>query len=533
VHRSALAVLAAASLVLVFASSAVAASTITSDAKRARKGLAAAEKARWLKGDDAIVYRAALDRAVASVKQLPKLRRDVVAAQVNEVARQSGSYTSPRALALFSMLDTNLDYLETHVLPSGKVDINGDDGTVYRWFAQRGFQFHPLADFGALNAAVTGVDATQTQQLANALVARGIPRGKSLRWEYYFPFGSGQPPWLSGMAQAVAAQALARAGTMLGNPQLLDAARRAYAAVPGALTLELSQGPWIRLYAFSREVVLNAQLQTILSLTEYAQTTGDASASALAGRLTIATQTLFPRFDTGYWSLYELGGKEATLDYQQFVTQLLIKLAQRTGDPFWQDAATRFYAYIKQPPQMVPVPATTPTTLYPQPADKWLDTADVTFDLSKRSRVTLTVGAFSVTKTLDRGTATLTFAPGAKLPAGTYTGKLSAVDLAGNKSSVPLPQPYVIAVDGAPQVQAQLQNGVLAWQGVDPGTPKLKLVVTLVDANGAQQAIDLGFHSLTGTAPVTIPSGTWTVTLTATNTSGLATQVPLGQIAVP
>jgi hypothetical protein len=182
---------------------------------------------------------------------------------------------------------------------------------------------------------------------------------------------------------------------------------------------------------------------------------------------------------------------------------------------------------------MVPVPATTPTTLYPQPADKWLDTADVTFNLSKRSRVTLTVGAFSVTKTLDRGTATLTFAPGAKLPAGTYTGKLSAVDLAGNKSSVPLPQPYVIAVDGAPQVQAQLQNGVLAWQGVDPGTPKLKLVVTLVDANGAQQAIDLGFHSLTGTAPVTIPSGTWTVTLTATNTSGLATQVPLGQIAVP
>ncbi len=115
---------------------------------------------------------------------------------------------------------------------------------------------------------------------------------------------------------------------------------RAFASVPPFL-LSLPSGPWIRLYGFNGEVVLNAQLQAILSLLEYAKTSSDAAATALAQRLSATAQTLFPRFDTGDWSRYELGGGYAPRDYQKFVTDLLAKLAQQTQDPFWVATSQR------------------------------------------------------------------------------------------------------------------------------------------------------------------------------------------------
>src|SRR5205085_2645062 len=85
------------------------------------------------------------------------------------------------------------------------------------------------------------------------------------------------------------------------------------ARLAGRLVLHLSAGPWIRLYSFDREVVLNAQLQAVLSLEDYAQLEDDAPAQALATALNASAQALLPRFDTGAWSLYSLGGPEAPL----------------------------------------------------------------------------------------------------------------------------------------------------------------------------------------------------------------------------
>ena len=72
------------------------------------------------------------------------------------------------------------------------------------------------------------------------------------------------------MAQAVAAQALARAGTLLGDQALLDAADAAYASVPRLLSPSSPAKPWIALYSFDRTPVLNAQLQAALSVGDYA-----------------------------------------------------------------------------------------------------------------------------------------------------------------------------------------------------------------------------------------------------------------------
>ncbi|MEN3342807.1 MAG: hypothetical protein V7644_2211 [Actinomycetota bacterium] len=507
----------------------VAGATPKHDALLIRRGVTHALKRQWVKPADATRYRSDVAVASRDVAALPKLRARVISAQLAQLAAIWDSYTAPRALALFSQLEQNLAYLETHAIPSQRVDVAGQDGVVYRWFPGQGLEFHPLAAFGALNAAAAAKNTQLAQTVADALLARAIPHGRGLIWEYAFPFGFGRPPWASGMAQAVAAQALARAGALLGDAALVDAAARAYASVP-PLVLTLPSGPWIRLYGFDGEVVLNAQLQTILSLLEYAGTSGDAAAAALAQQLGATAQALLPRFDTGDWSLYELGGGYAPRDYELYVTNLLAKLAAVTRDPVWAAASQRFHAYYYDPPRVTQ--ATPPAPIYPQPRDGYLDAASIQLTLSQRASVALAVAGRMQTYRLSRGAHTLTWKPPTGLAAGTYPVQVSAVSYAGRRSTAKL-APVVVRWDTAPPpVAAQLRGATLSWQANDPGTPWLALKVALVDPAGVAppQTVDLGHQATTGSATVTLPPGTWQASLQATNSARLTTSYPLGTV---
>ena len=197
-----------------------------------------------------------------------------------DVAALRGSYTRPRALTLFSTLAVNTDWLaDPRARRAPTPTSTGDDGAVYRWFWSHGYVFHPLANFAKLNSRAAAGDLDGTEELAAALLARAVPSGQTLLWEYEFPFASGGAPWTSGMAQAVAAQALARAGDLLSDSALLDAADAAYAAVPGLLSPSSPAKPWIALYSFDRTPVLNAQLQAALSVGDYAAISGDPAAA--------------------------------------------------------------------------------------------------------------------------------------------------------------------------------------------------------------------------------------------------------------
>jgi hypothetical protein len=520
-------VVLAAVLAVALLGAATASATAARDATLARKGLTLAVQRNWLGPDEAQRYRAAVTRAMADIRGLPTLRGRVIASQLQQVTTLWDSYTKPRALALFSQLEENLGYLETHIIPPGRIDVADDDGVVYRWFPGTGLEFHPLAAFGALNAAVLAQDAERTGLLSAALVARGVPRGNALIWEYSFAFGFGKPPWISGMSQAVAAQALGRSAALLQDMTLSMAASRAYAAVP-PLMMQLSAGPWVRLYSFNRAIVLNAQLQAVLSLLQYAADTGSADAAALAQRMNAAAQAFMPRFDTGDWSLYELGGPYAPNEYQLFVTQLLAKLAARTQDPFWVDASRRFHGYYYDPPQVTP--GTPPPTIYPQPLDGYLDVAPITITLSQNASVSLAVAGQVTTFRFSRGPHTLTWTPPAGLAQGTYPASVSATNRAGRRATVKL-APVVVAWDTAPPtVAAQLQSGTLAWQGTDPGTPWLALHVDFFDPTGVNppQTVDLAHQPVTGSAPLTVPPGSWQARLVATNSAGLASTVDLG-----
>jgi hypothetical protein len=498
-----------------------------------QQGLTQAVASGQLDQATATGYVTIAKQAVTEQATIPPLRAQTLAAMLKDIAAQAQAYTAPWALTLFSMLEFNEQELATHPLPPSGTDAYGDDGILYRFFKGHGFEFHPLGDFGALNTLILGGKSDEAQQLATALVARGEPKDGRMIWSYPFPFGSGQPPWRSGMAQAVAAQALARVGQALGDQTLLAAADQAYAAIPGRLVRALPAGPWIKLYSFDTAPVLNAQLQSIISIGDYAQISQNTGAAGLAAQLQAAAQALLPKFDTGYWSLYSLAGKEAPLGYHDYVVSLLKRLANRTGDMTWSDFATRFQSYETQPPVLKPSAAATPDltnpiVIYPDPQDGYLDTASFSVWLSKLSTVALHAGGRTQSVELGHGPQTIVWAPGRRA-AGTYYPYLTAVDAAGNSTRISLRQVVMKALV-PPVVDAHIAGKrTLFWTATDDGTPWLHLVVRL-DNGTRRRYRDLGNRPLAGRLVVVVPPGTWQATLVAGNSAHQAATVELGSV---
>jgi hypothetical protein len=411
-------VLAALAVALVLAGGAPATS-LTAVEKLAFAKVQKARAAGRIDAATAASARGEIARAAHLVRTLPNGRGYHVGVALGEVASFPAALTQPRALALFGALRANDDYFAKHWAPADKTDVVGADGVVYRYFGGHCFRFHPLANFGVLNARAGSGDEEQTRALADALVARGVYQaGGGIGWEYDFPFGGGRAPWLSGMAQAVAAQAFARAADVVpdASTAYLRAAQAAYRVIPGRLLTSVAAGPWIRLYSFDRSAVLNAQLQATISLQTYAATTGDTAAAALAARMQSAAAATIPRFDTGYWSYYALPREPSPVDYHRYVVQLLTKLS--TADPRFADAARRFAGYEKQPPAF-------------QLANAGV--GQVSFWLSKPATVTATTPAGpSKRVSLLDGWHTISWSP---TKAGVYPVHVDAADWLGNKTA--------------------------------------------------------------------------------------------------
>jgi len=391
-----------------------------SDARLVERGIAHAVHVEWITPDDAATYRTILSRSTGVWRKLPGSRGSNLAAVLHDVGRQWQAYIAPRALALFGMLDTNTRYLGSGAMPLDGADILDADGVVYRAFAGHGLQFHPLANFARLNRLLAGGNDPDAAYLAAALISRAVPRKGALTWEYYFPFGGGYPPWTSGMVQAVAARAFAADADY-------DVARKAYLALPRYI-FPLAGGAWIRLYSFSNMPVLNAQLQSILSLADYAELNQDPGAAQLSERLLQTADTLFDDFDTGAWSLYSLGGAESPLNYHVFDTNLLKRIATQTQSPVWTARASRFDRYLTAPPGLSAAGPKKPVRRE----------AQISIWVSKISRVNVTIAGSTSSMTFSRGSHTFSWSARGRA-AGRYSVRVSATDLAGNKASMAFP----------------------------------------------------------------------------------------------
>jgi hypothetical protein len=279
---------------------------------------------------DGKLVRAARGRAAAKV-----------AVATGRIARYRGIVRLQPARGWFRAVDVVRARVVRGHRALGPRDANAGR-LVFRYYGGLGHRFQPLLSFAALNSSVSHRRPKAARRLAAALLARAVRSGAALYWEYDFSYQGGPAPWRSGFAQAVAAQALARAGRMLRDPSLGTAAAASFRGLRRTLLMPLAGGSWIREYGFTRQVIFNAQLQSIISLESYAAIANSAGARRVANDLVVAARRLLPRFDMGCWSRYELGGAAASLRYHTYHVELLRQLATTHPAPIWRQTSLRW-----------------------------------------------------------------------------------------------------------------------------------------------------------------------------------------------
>ena len=162
----------------------------------------------------------------------------------------------------------------TVVSPSRALGVQdvSDRSVVFRNYPGLGYRFQPLLSFAALNQTVSHRRPYAARRIAAALLGRAVRSGDALSLGSTTSLTrAARSPWRSGFAQAVAAQGLARAGALLREPLLGAAAAAAFRGLRSTLLMPIAGGLWIREYGFTQQVILNAQLQSIISLESYAK----------------------------------------------------------------------------------------------------------------------------------------------------------------------------------------------------------------------------------------------------------------------
>ena len=287
-------------------------------------------------------------------------------------------------------------------IAAARVEFKGDPLTL-QYYPGSGLRLQPLANFGKANALYNACKGINTEPgtpcepdklraLLDRLVDTAARRGGFLAWEYYFWFGGGRPPWVSGIATGSALSALSRGATLFKEleqqqqqpqPQpaeptggsvpiplprqsqdqpppahdsayYLDIARQAlpiYAkSAPLGIRAAAPRGNHYLIYSFDRGLrVGNAFLESLIGLWDYWQASGDKQARALWIRGDREAKHELPKLDTGAWSLYSLGGAESDLNYHRVIRDFAENLCDRTKESVYCNKAKRFDQYLHQP----------------------------------------------------------------------------------------------------------------------------------------------------------------------------------------
>ena len=342
-----------------------------------------------------------------------------------------------RMPALFLILKRNTQYWPRKPFPANRDRVTFRGSRLqFEYYRGYGLQLQPLVNFKQANImhgacvkpAGAPCDTAGLARLLNEMIKTSSRRGGFRTWEYYFNFGGGSPPWISGMAQATGVQALARASQLLGDPRLLTYARDAFGAFQkrpptGIATRGPLAGNHYLQYSFApRLFIFNAFMQSVIGLYDYSTITGDATARSLFASAEPEARREVPFSDTGDWSRYSYRGRESTMEYHELLREFMASLCNRVKATEYCSAAKRYRGYMTDPAELV---FTGPAT-----ATKGEET-QVTFTVSKLSAVEITIttqGKTSLNKvaTFRRGNGAFTWKPGTT---GTYAVQLAAKEL--------------------------------------------------------------------------------------------------------
>jgi D-glucuronyl C5-epimerase-like protein len=273
----------------------------------------------------------------------------------------------------------------------------GDDPAVFQYYPGRGLQLQALASWGKVNWLAGQCLRSRTRARRNAacpvaelrrsvdsLLSLAAERGDFLAFEYYFSWGGGTPPWISGMTQATAVSALARAAKALDEPRWRRAAHRVLGAFQTPPPVGVDGGDHFLMYSFSPGLrVFNGELQAVSGIGQLASLyPNDLVAGRLFRRGERTARAMVSASDTGAWSLYSYAGREATLGYHQLIETFLGDMCGQTLRRIYCAARERFARYEREPTRI---------RIPPLRRLRARHTTIVRFSLSKVSSVTVEV----------------------------------------------------------------------------------------------------------------------------------------------
>ena len=375
-------------------------------------------------------------RAVRRLRGARRAQLTYVIAAAERLAL-SGRLIASRMPVVFLQMERNRQYWRSLPFPAtgDRVTFKGSE-ILFEYFPGRGLQLHPLSTFkkanlihGACVREEPGCDRAVLARVLDEMQGLAAWRGRRfIAWEYMFSFGGGAPPWMSGMAQATAMQAYARAAELLGRPDYLTTARRALGAFEtlppiGVRAVGATGGIAYLQYSFAPRLwIFNAFLQSLIGLYDYSELTGDERARKLYDEAEPEARREVPLSDVGDWSLYNYAGHESSSDYHELLREFLQSMCSRRLGEVYCTYAKRYRGYQVNPPVLdLDVPELTM---------KGQLTA-IRFSVSKLSAVEVTISkgdkvALNRVATFRRGGGSFLWRPRSR---GLYTVRLAAKEL--------------------------------------------------------------------------------------------------------
>lgn len=264
-----------------------------------------------------------------------------------------GLVTVSRLEVLFLTLDRNREWWTTGSIPAARSDVRfAGSRVIFRYFPGQGIQIHPLANWGRANGLYEGHYDQSLQEMLDELVPLGVDRAGGTAWEYYFYFGGGRPPWVSGLSQGTALQALARAGERLDEPAYTRLANSGLGVfstpTPAGIRVRTRWGAHYVQYSYApRYRVLNGFIQSLNGLYDMASITHSARARALFRAGDREARHEIPYYDTGRWSRYDSTGILSDTHYHALLRDFLYELCRRTHTGIYCATAARFTRYLR------------------------------------------------------------------------------------------------------------------------------------------------------------------------------------------
>jgi hypothetical protein len=246
----------------------------------------------------------------------------------------SGGLTVSRLPALFETVRRNRQWWASGPLlrNGARVSFQGSR-LVWQHYAGEGLQIQWLGTFGKVNGLWQGGYMASLRGLVDEALSLAAQRAGGIAWEYLFRFDGGRPPWVSGLAQGTAVQALARAADLLGEPAYLAAAKSALGifreAPPSGVRVATPAGAHYLIYSFAPGLrVLNGFTQAVNGLHDYAKLTADPEGAGLFAAGEAQLRGELAAYDTGGWSRYSLQ-RDADVHYHVVARDFLRNLCTR------------------------------------------------------------------------------------------------------------------------------------------------------------------------------------------------------------